>query len=215
MITELLPNPAGTGNDAANEFIELYNPNIRAFDLGGFNLQAGLTTKRTFAFPAGTMLPPQSYTAFYSGTTSLSLSNTSSQVQLLDPFGKSIAVSEAYADAKDGVAWALAKGKWYWTTSPTPGKANIVHQPSAKKTAVKSSAKKSGTGAVRAASKTAAATGSDTGQADPLVTPIHLRMLALVVGAALLYGAYEYRTDVANRIHRLRQYLGDRHANRT
>ena len=49
-ISELLPNPAGTGNDATDEFIELYNPNDQPFDLSGFVLQTGLTTPATTPF---------------------------------------------------------------------------------------------------------------------------------------------------------------------
>jgi hypothetical protein len=216
-ITELLPNPEGTGNDSSDEFIELYNPNAVSFDLTGFSLQTGTTSLRTFTFPAGTSLPAQSFTAFYSKVTGLSLSNTSGQAKLLDPFGNSIASAEPYGTAKDGQTWALAKGKWYWTTSATPGKANVIRQPAAKKAAIKSTTSKSKTaktgttGKVKGAKTTTAYTGSD----EPTMNPIHLRTLALVMCAALLYGAYEYRTDLANRIHQLRRYFGDRHAHRT
>ena len=215
-ITELLPNPAGTGNDSTDEFIELYNPNPVSFDLSGFSLQSGTTSLHTFTFPAGTSLPAQSFTAFYSKITSLSLSNTSGQVKLLDPFGSSIASSEPYAAANDGQTWALAKGKWYWTTSPTPDKANVIHQPAAKKSSAKAAASKSKTtvgtaGKVKAASSGAGASSRD----EPTNNPIHLRTLALVAAAALLYGAYEYRADLANRIYQLRRYVGGRYANRT
>ncbi len=215
-ITELLPNPMGTGNDSTDEFIELYNPNAVSFDLTGFSLQSGTTSLRTFTFPAGTSLPAQSFTTFYAKITGLSLSNTSGQVKLLDPFGNSIAATEPYGTAKDGQTWALAKGKWYWTTTPTPGKANVIHEPIAKKATAKTTTSKSKTakagaaGNVKGAKTTAAYSSSD----EPVMNPIHLRTLALVAGAALLYGAYEYRTDLANRIHQLRRYIGDRHANR-
>lgn len=215
-VTELLPNPTGTGNDSTDEFIELYNPNPTGFDLSGFSLQSGIASLHAFTFPIGTNLPPQSFTPFYSKITGLSLSNTSGQVKLLDPFGNSITAIEPYSAANDGQAWALAKGKWYWTTSPTPGAANIVHQPAAKKPSAKSSASKTraakATNGKITVAKTAASTG-DSG--EPVSNPIHLLTLALVAGAALLYGAYEYRADLANRIHQLKGHLGDRHADRT
>lgn len=216
-ITELLPNPTGTGNDSTDEFIELYNPNAVNFDLSGFSLQSGTTSLRTFTFPSGTTLPPQSFTVFYSKITGLSLSNTSGQVKLLDPFGNSITLAEPYGTAKDGQAWALAKGKWYWTTSPTPGKANVIHEPIVKKSAAKSTASKSKTAKTGTAGKVKSAqtANKDFSSDEPVMNPIHLRTLALVAAAALLYGAYEYRTDLANRIHQLRQYVGDRYANRT
>ncbi|HYH36103.1 MAG TPA: lamin tail domain-containing protein [Candidatus Saccharimonadales bacterium] len=216
VVNELLPNPSGTGNDSTDEFVELYNPNNAPFDLSGFSLQSGTASLRTFAFPAGTMLPPQSFTAFYAKTTSLSLSNTSGQVKLLDPFGNSISTSGPYAAANDGQAWALAKGKWYWTTSPTPNKANAIHQPPAKKS-TKTTASKSKTSKITAAkAKGSKSTPNDTGSdGEPIDNPIHTRTLALVVGAALLYGAYEYRTDMANRIYQLRRHFGGRHADGT
>lgn len=217
-LNELLPNPNGTGNDSSDEFIELYNANATAFDLSGFGLQSGTTSLHVFTFPAGTNLPPHAFTTFYSKVTGLSLSNSGGQVKLLDPFGNSLSASAVYGSAGDGQAWALGKGKWYWTTSPTPGKANVIHQPAAKKTSAKSkTGSKSKTTAKTSSSKrTATGQPANNSSADePAMNPIHLRTLALVGSAALLYGAYEYRTDLANRIHQLRQYLGDRYANRT
>jgi hypothetical protein len=206
-ITELLPNPFGTGNDATDEFIELYNANSVEFDLTGFSLQTGLTTTHSYVFPAGTHLPPKAFVAFYSDVTSLSLSNTSSQVKLLDPFDNAIASTDPYASAKDGVAWALAKGKWYWTTSSTPGAANIITQPASVKKA--SSTKAAKTSAVKGAKtvKPVIATTGAAGSGETTITPIRIWTLALVVGLALLYAAYEYRTDLANKFHGVRRYL--------
>lgn len=212
-ITELLPNPAGTGNDSTDEFIELYNPNNVVFDLAGFSFQSGLTSLRTFTFPAGTTLPPRSFKAFHSKITGLSLSNAGGQVKLLDPFGNSISAAEPYASAGDGQAWALAKGKWYWTTSPTPDKANVIRQPAAKKSSSKTTASRSKTTGGTAVAAQSPPSGPAPGD-EPVDNPIHLRALALVAGGALLYGAYEYRADLANRIYKLRRYLGDRYADR-
>jgi hypothetical protein len=217
-ITELLPNPAGTGNDTTDEFIEVYNPNNTSFDLSGFGLQVGTTSLHNYVFPAGTMLPPQGFTVFYSSVTGLSLSNSGSQAKLLDPFGNSIAASAVYGTAKDGLAWALANGKWYWTTKLTPGAANIITQPPASKKATakaKSSKAASKTKASKKAKvKTTAA--SQYGADDPAsTTPIHAWTLALVAILALLYGIYEYRTDLANRIYQLRRYLRTRRSDRT
>lgn len=212
-VTELLPNPPGTGNDSTDEFIELYNPNSQPFDLSGFSLQAGTTSLHTFTFPAGTNLPARGFKAFYSATTGLSLSNSGGQVKLLDPLGNDIANSAVYETAKDGIAWALAHSKWYWTTDATPGRANIVKQPlTNKKTKVKNgSSKKQATTNTQS---TAAMAGSNGNDSEAPVSPIHLRTLVLVAGLAILYGAYEYRADLANRIYRLRRNFGTRHEDR-
>ncbi len=132
-ITELLPNPDGTGTDKTDEFIELYNPNAKPFDLSGFSLQTGITRKHTYVFPKGSSLPPKSFKAFYSKTTALSLSNTTGQTRLLAPSGNSVSDAAEYEKAKDGIAWALAKGKWYWTTKPTPGKLERYPRPRCQK----------------------------------------------------------------------------------
>ncbi len=218
-ITEVLPNPTGTGNDDIDEFIELYNANSLAFDLSGFSLQVGTTSLHTYKFPAGTNLASRSFTAFSSADTGLSLSNSGGQVKLLDPFGNSISATDVYGTAKDGQAWALAKGRWYWTTKLTPGTANTIELPvTIKKTATKKAAAKKSSPVKTSKTATSAKTstaGSLSGHPeDTPTTPIHYWTLALIAGLALLYGLYEYRTDLANRIYQLRRYLSDRRANR-
>lgn len=218
-ISELLPNPDGTGNDSTDEYIELYNPNGVSFDLTGFALRSGLTRLHSYSFPAGTLLPPKTFVAFYAETTSLSLSNTSGQVKLIDPFGNSITATDVYSTAKDGQSWALANGKWYWSTSPTAGAANIIKQPVSKKTkAASAKIKTSTTRAKVKGAKTAkpvkATALAGRIQDKPSRTPIHPWTLALVGSLALLYGAYEYRADMANRIYQLRKYITTRRTNR-
>jgi hypothetical protein len=211
-ITELLPNPVGSGNDDTDEFIELYNPNAAAFDLSGFTLQTGTTTKHSYEFPDETILPPQSFTAFYSTDTGLSLSNTSGQSDLADPFGNLLSQTEAYGTAKDGQTWSLADSKWYWTTQATPNAANIIKQPvvaksssktsKSSKTTASTSNATSGTvkGATTSSSGTSAPAASDT-----KTTPIHPLVLAAIGILAVGYGVYEYRHDIANKFYEFRR----------
>ncbi|MDB5165031.1 MAG: hypothetical protein JWL89_657 [Candidatus Saccharibacteria bacterium] len=219
-VTELLPNPVGTGNDSSDEYIELYNPNSVAFDLTGFELQAGATSTRIYTFLSGSSLPPKGFNAFYSADTALSLSNTSGQVKLIDPLNNSISATALYSTAKDGQAWALANSKWYWTTSATPGAANVIKQPvSAKKSsaASKSKTKASSVKGAKTPKKTKSSSfvaSSSAADAGP-ITPIHPWVLALIGSLALLYGAYEYRADMANRVYQFRRYLSARRANRS
>lgn len=214
-ITELLPNPEGTGNDASDEFIELYNGNTVAFDLSGFTLQTGTTTKHSYVFPDGTKLAPQSFTAFYSRDTGLSLSNTSGQADLQDPLGNTLSTTDPYGTAKEGQSWALAKGVWYWTSRVTPNSANIVQQDASKSSqaAKKKSATTASASAVKGASTTAAGSSYAGGQ-DDAPAPIHPLVLAVVVALAVGYGVYEYRHDIANKIHELRSDRRDSPADR-
>jgi Lamin Tail Domain len=209
-INELLPNPSGTANDGTDEFIELYNPNSAVFDLSGFVLQTGITTKHSYVFPAATTLLPKSFTAYYSSDTGLSLSNTSGQAFLLDPLGNTIGRSDPYGSAKDGAAWAVAKGVWLWTTNPTPNSANVIKQ--ATTTSKKSSTSKAtSTSKSNTAVKGASTTGSpnsSTGSAAQVanMTPIHPWTLAIVAVLAVAYGVYEYRFDLANRLYEFRRH---------
>lgn len=220
IVNELLPNPGSPKSDASDEFIELYNPNSSSFDLSGFTLQTGSTAstrRHNYVFPKGTLLSPKSFKAFYSSQTQLSLSNSGGQVWLMDPLGRIISKSGAYDSAKDNQAWALAKGNWYWTTSPTPNLANVIKEPVSKSSASKT-ATINGTKvtAVKGASTLGGASNSALGgnASAAAATPVHPWTLAAVAALALLYGAYEYRHDLGNHIYKFRKYYQARRSNR-
>ena len=210
-LTELLPNPAPPATDANDEFIELYNSNGVAFDLSGFVLRVGLTATHRYTFPLGTSIPPKTFAAFFSSQTGLSMSNSGGQAAFLDPFGKVLMQTDVYGTAKDGLAWALANGVWQWSTTPTPNAPNVVTGivASSKKSAATNSNKTTATKTTAAKkpkaakSKALSATGTTTGDAAPSAT-IHPAVLAGVAGFALLYGLYEYRQDMANKLYQFR-----------
>ncbi len=218
-ITELLPNPGPPLTDADDEFIELYNSNDKIFELSGFKLEVGSTSKRTYTFPQGTLLKPKSFTAFYSTDISVSLANTKSQVRLLDPFGNMISEAEVYEKAKDNLAWALASGKWYWTTTVTPGAANVISEPAATVKAA-STSKAKAVSATSSGGSTTNGSGAGSIAPDPLPEEnnndsLHPIVLAGVGMLALGYALYEYRQDIAHRINQFRQYRADRRSHRT
>lgn len=203
-ITELLPNPTGTGNDGTDEFVELYNPNNVAFDLSGFTIETGLTTKHDFTFDSGSSIPAKSFVAYYSSDTNLTLSNSGGQAWLLDPDGNIISQSEAYGSAKDGQSWALANGAWYWTTKPTPNGPNVISQPvSASSSKTKTTPT---TGVTTTSSSTSTGNNFSSGSTTTNAPPIHPWTLAAIGSAALLYAGYEYRADLANRLYQFRRY---------
>lgn len=220
-ITELLPNPGSPNTDAADEFVELYNNNDATFDLSGFMLYIGTTGSKHVTFPDGATIAPHSFKAFFSSELHLSLSNSSGRVALMDPLGNQLYATDDYGAAKDDMAWALAQGKWQWTTRPTPGATNIIAVPAAtskKSTASKTKATKTTAKTTSSKQKsTKAATVSDMAVANSVQpdTPLHPLTLAVVGSFALLYGAYEYRRDLANRFHQLRGYRTARRAART
>lgn len=216
VINELLPNPTGTGNDATDEYVELYNPNAATFDLSAYELRTGTTSQHTYVFPSGSQLPAQSFVAFYAATTGISLSNTEGQAVLYDPNGTQLSSTMAYTTAKDGYAWALANNTWQWTTTPTPSAINVIHLPlvTQKKATVKKSAVATpsvATGSNQLAS--AQESSATSNQTDQTQTPLHPWTLALVATLALLYGAYEFRTDLARYFKQLRRNFTHRFAN--
>lgn len=231
-ITELLPNPASPATDANDEFVEVYNPNSQAVDLSGYKIQAGSTYNYSFT-PGAITLAPGEYKAFYSSGSTLTLSNTAGQARVLDPTGAVVSEASAYKDAPDGSAWASINGVWQWTTAPTPNAANVLSQTvkfpttakstsPAKKAATKAAttAKKASTASTKAAttSKKAAAAGKaaakDAGLAGATKPKsfVHPAILAGVGIAALGYGVYEYRQDVANRIEQFKRNRAARRA---
>ena len=227
-LTELLPNPASPQTDEHDEFIELFNPNNMAFDLSGYALEAGTTTTHRYVFPAGAQLPPQSYEVLYPSLTGLSLANSGGQVRILDTHQVKLAQTDVYGMAKDGQAWALVDASWQWTDEPTPGAANVAHSPNAvttksvptgKPAAVKSAktttakvitAKAKAAAPAKASKKTVVEAAKNLAVAEPSKGSLHTGVIAVVAGFALLYGAYEYRTDLAHRFHQFRANRTDR-----
>ncbi len=210
-LSEILPNPASPLTDAEDEFVELYNPNAAVFELSGFQLQIGSSTSstiRSYTFPAGTKLAPLSFKAFKSEVTHLSLSNSGGQVWLVDPLDHTVVQSDAYGTAKDGQAWVLANGKWQWTTVASPDSTNKVSAPA--NAATKKSATVNGrtVTAVKGVTTTAASAAGTPASLQTVgqVTPVHPLTLVIVLLLALLYGAYEYRHDMANRLYQFQKY---------
>ena len=220
LLSEFLPNPAPPATDKKDEFIELYNANDASFDLSGYALAVGPTAKRRYTIPAGTELEPGTFMAFFSASTKLALANGSSQVRLFDPLGRELVVSDAYRAAKEGQAWVLADGKWRWTVKPTPGALNVISAPASKKVAKKNT--KAATITVRTtAAKGETVASRDVAEADQhaaaaatTTSPLHPGVLALIAASALLYGAYEYRHDLANKFYQFRSHRAARRAAR-
>lgn len=122
-ITELLPNPASPQTDAADEYLELYNPNLVPVNLLGYQAQTGNSYSYSYTFP-DTTLQSGEYRVFYIRDTGLVLSNTAGIARLLDPNQQVVSTTGAYTAATEAETWALVDGVWLWTTTPTPNAAN-------------------------------------------------------------------------------------------
>lgn len=123
-ITELLPNPAGS--DMGNEYIEFYNPNLHDVDLTGYVLWVGPGFEKSYAVPAHTLLPTESYIRFSNTDILYTLVNSSSRAKLVAPAGNTVSETPAYNNPLDNEAWAQINTMWQYTNQPTPAAANKV-----------------------------------------------------------------------------------------
>lgn len=223
IITEILPNPAAPATDTTDEYVEVFNPNPQPILLAHYTMQTGNTYSYSYQF-ATESVPAYGYAVFYARDTHLTLSNSSGKARLLDSDGVVVSEVAAYGTAKDGEAWALISGTWQWTATLTPGATNLATPPllavaktvaSKKATAAKAKAKpKPKATPKKVAAKTTKKTTKKTATKKPIAaaslekpkTPIHPRVLAGVVSLAILYAAYEYRKDLTNKLHQLRNY---------
>lgn len=199
-VTELLPDPAQPQTDADDEFVELFNPHQTPVHVEGYRLRSGSDLTTTYTLPDLT-IAPGNYVAIFASEANLSLVNSGGSVRLEDPAGQAVAEVEPYPEAVTGSAWALHNGQWQWTETPTPAAKNTV-------TAVETAgAEPAGHTAADAAVDTAT---SNNSLAQPAtVTPSRTSQI-LVAGAAavaLLYGLYEWRHDIRNRIYLTRRHF--------
>lgn len=216
-LAELLPNPASPATDAADEFIEVYNAGPEAIDLTGYRFVVGSTSQRSYTLQ-GIAIAPGEYYALFSAQTKLALGNAGSTVKLLDANGTALD-EVAYDAAAEGQAYAWDGQGWQWTTAPTPGQANTIDVPAeagakaAKTTTKKAAAKTTKAKATKSTKKSAVKSNAakkaaqQTSQKEQIKPPLHTGVVAGVGGAAVLYGAYEYRQDAFNLYRKLR---GDR-----
>ena len=123
-INEWLPNPVG--NDAAGEFIELYNSGAAAASLDGYALGDG--AKKTFSL-AGYSIPPGGYLVLKKAQDKLSLKNTDGAVLLYGPGGQVVDSASFAGAAPEGksfsrVDYGTAPIAHFAFAYPTPGAAN-------------------------------------------------------------------------------------------
>jgi len=217
VLNEILPNPAEPQSDADDEYIEIYNPNDTSFDLYGYKLQtksSNSSSKRTYTFPKGTKIDGKKFAAYPSSEISVSLANNGGQVWLLDPNEGIISQTEAYGEAEDGQAWALAEGKWYWTTKPTPNAANVIDGSGAIGGGTSTSGNGIGTVEGITTPGTPGLPGNNLSNSNGQTASLHPAVLAVVGALALLYGLYEYRNDIKNLVHKYQRNRAARQAGR-
>jgi hypothetical protein len=212
-ISELLPDPAAPATDAADEFIELYNPNPVDVDLDGYSLETGAKLSDSYTL-ANVTIPAGGYLALYSSQTSLALANAGSSVALFDDAGNEVGSTISYATAKTGQAYIELGGVWQWTTTPTPGQPNVLTLPPTPVAAAKSKPAPKAKAVSPKVAKSKATKASKTkavlaAAAKPQGATWLLYGLA---GLTIGFVIYEFRHDVLDLIQRYRRHQGNRRA---
>ncbi len=237
-LTELLINPMAPLSDDADEYIELHNPNEVEVAVGGYQLRNGAEFQKSYTLPDQS-IPAQGYLLLNIKTTKLALTNTEGAVRLHDAIGALIDQTDNYQDAPDGQAWALAGETWQWTLRPTPGQANDIVPPlganllaaattaiaakpktakAAAKTTVRAATKKVSQPKQSSTKKTSAAkpAAPKTQPVKAVAAQVRPAMWLIIVLAILTitYALYEFRHDIRNRYHILKQHIGTGRSNR-
>lgn len=123
-LSELLPDAEGL--DDGHEFIEIYNPNSTDVSLGGYSLQMGTNSVKSYDLPGDKVVPAGGYLAIYSSEINFSLLNDPNTVSLKANGGQILLDQTIYSKPSPGLSWSLIDGKWQYTNQLTPGAKNIM-----------------------------------------------------------------------------------------
>lgn len=127
-INEFLPD--AIGDDAAGEFIELFNSSAEPQDVSGWFLDdienAGSSP---FLIPDGAIIPPQGFLVFYRSQTKISLNNDTDHVRFIRPDGI-ILDDIPYSNTRVGYSYNYSGNtNFVESTTLTPGEKNIITSP--------------------------------------------------------------------------------------
>lgn len=125
IFNEVLPSPEGP--DAENEWIEIFNQNNFEVNLSGWKIKDGEGKITIYAFPKETKSSPKGYLVLLRPETKITLNNSGDSLSLIQPDGK-IRDSVNFGKAPLDQSYNRTPSGWFWSTSLTPGSANIIPQ---------------------------------------------------------------------------------------
>lgn len=121
ILNEILPSPEG--EDAKEEWIEIFNRNDFEVDLSGWKISDTTGKTNSYSFPAGTKIKRGGFLVFYRPTTKIILNNDGDGLRLLNPNGD-MADEVFYEKTVLSQSYGLLEGKWGWSDILTPGEEN-------------------------------------------------------------------------------------------
>lgn len=119
-LSEIYPNT--TGDDLAEEFIELRNTGSEPVSLKGWILEDA--SGKQFIFKDSIAVAPGQYYVVDRALSKISLNNDVESVLLKSPDG-GVIDQTAYSKTTEGSTFSLVNDQWTWTTERTPGAANV------------------------------------------------------------------------------------------
>lgn len=122
-INEILPNPEG--DDAKNEWIEIYNSNNNDVDLSGWQIQDIEGSITTYIILKNTKIFANDFLILERSKTKITLNNDTDGLNLLTP-NKKIVDSVVYKKSPLGQSYNKVSSRWEWSSSLTKGATNII-----------------------------------------------------------------------------------------
>jgi len=123
LINELIPSPEGPDN--LEEWIELKNINNEEVGLSKWKIQDTTGSVTTYTFPEETKIEPKSFLLLSRPISKITLNNSGDGLNLIQPDGN-IIDEVIFGKAPLGQSYNRVENKWVWSTTLTPGSANII-----------------------------------------------------------------------------------------
>ncbi|MEI7498284.1 MAG: lamin tail domain-containing protein [Candidatus Falkowbacteria bacterium] len=122
IINEFLPNPVG--EDADEEWIELFNRSKETVDLYNWEVDDAPGGSKPYRFVENIVIAPNQYYLVTRDVSNIALNNGGDEVRLFNSLGE-LADLVKYKNAKEGLSYARQlNGTWAWLAETTPGMVN-------------------------------------------------------------------------------------------
>ncbi|MDO8639478.1 MAG: lamin tail domain-containing protein [bacterium] len=121
-LNEILPSPQG--QDAKEEWIEIFNTENDSVDLTGWQITDTKGSIKTFIFPKGSQIAGQSFLLLKRPQTKITLNNDADGLQLI--YEGIILDSVEYIKSATGQSFNRTPSGWAWSATLTPGSKNII-----------------------------------------------------------------------------------------
>ncbi|MDO8436479.1 MAG: lamin tail domain-containing protein [bacterium] len=185
-LNEILPSPEG--EDAKEEWIELFNSGYVVVELADWQIADTKGSIKTYTLPKNAQIPGQGFLILGRPQTKITLNNDIDGLQLI--YKGAIVDFVEYAKAPKGQSSNKTGSGWVWSKSLTPGSKNIIPAPESKKTGLKidaqTKAEKSGPVEMFKEKKIAAISGQIPKPSRPIYSFLTAFLLAAFSGAAIL-----------------------------